>query len=273
MGFTEQFDYENAYSIFNEHVMLSGLENNQTRLFDLSALANMGAEQFDALQPVQWPITAASPAGTERLFGDGCYSTEDQKAQLIAVEPRQPASKVNHNQLLILNTGRVRDHWNTMTRSGKSARLSSHRHEPFVEIHPSDAALAAIDDQQITSIRNELGAIQVRAHLSEDQKPGHVFVPIHWNRQFCSNARVDKLVKAAVDPVSGQPEFKHAVVSLEPIAYRWYGFVLSRQDNLQPEEYAEYWNKSRGHAVWRYELAGNKTPNSKEAIHHRKNHF
>lgn len=261
MGFAEQFDYQNVYSIFNEHATLSGLENDQNRLFNISALANIGSDEYDALEPIQWPITTSSLTGTQRLFGDGQFFTNDRKAQLISVTPHQPLSQASHKYPFVLNTGRVRDHWHTMTRTGKSPRLSSHLHEPFVDIHPTDADRVAIEEHQIVRIQSELGNIDVRAHLSPNQKPGEVFVPIHWNRQFSSNARVDSLIKSSPDPVSGQPEFKHSVVVIEPVAYQWYGFVLSRQNNIQPE-YAEYWNKSLGKGVWRCELAGNRKPES-----------
>jgi assimilatory nitrate reductase catalytic subunit len=94
----------------------------------------------------------------------------------------------------------------------------------------------------------------VRAQVSETQRPGSVFAPMHWNDQYSSKAVVDALVAANVDPFSGQPEFKYTAVSIRPYDARWYGFLLSRR-KLKVEQ-ASYWAVSRGNGLWRYELAG-----------------
>jgi assimilatory nitrate reductase catalytic subunit len=106
---------------------------------------------------------------------------------------------------LTLNTGRVRDHWHTMTRSGKSQRLSQHIAEPYVELHPQDAASHDIRDADLVCVSTGLGAVLVRALISQRQTPGSIFIPMHWNDQFAAKARVDALVPSLTDPISGQP--------------------------------------------------------------------
>ena len=129
LGYADAFAYRNAVDIFREHAALSAFENDGTRVFDLGGFAAITDEDYDALEPVQWPVRAGSSAGTERLYVDGQYSTPDRKARFIA--PEQPALRedISGEFPLRLNTGRLRDQWHTMTRSGQSPRLGSHRPE------------------------------------------------------------------------------------------------------------------------------------------------
>ncbi len=259
MGFREQFDYADAHEIFSEHAALSGFENRGQRQFDISALANQSKDAYDDLEPVQWPVNQQQPQGTQRLYSNGLFNTSDNKAQFVPIKPSLPAALANTKSPYILNTGRVRDHWHSMTRTGKSPRLSSHIHESYVEIHPQDADQCGLVNGGLANISSDHGMIQVRVLVSDKQQPGSVFVPIHWNQQFSSNARVGSLIKTVTDPYSGQPEFKHSVVNIQPVKYTWYGFILSRRGDLNPF-LAGYWNKSRGNGLWRYETAGNSTP-------------
>jgi assimilatory nitrate reductase catalytic subunit len=259
MGFAEHFSYQHAGEVFCEHAALSGFENNHQRQFDISALATLTKAEYDQLQPIQWPVNQQAQKGTKRLFTDGRFNTEDHKARFIPITPRMPANQPNLQHPYILNTGRLRDHWHTMTRTEKSPRLSSHIHESYLEIHPLDAKQCQLENGNLATVSSEHGTIQLRVQISDKQQIGSVFVPMHWNQHFSSNARVGSLIKAITDPVSGQPEYKHSIVNIAPVEYAWHGFILSRNSELQPE-YAEYWNKSRGKGLWRYEIAGNSTP-------------
>jgi len=259
MGFTEQFTYTRPAEIFREHAELSGLENNNQRLFNISALAQVSDREYNVLTPMQWPITTNAPTGTARLFVDGKFSTPDNKARLIAVEPREPVHTCNTKYPFILNTGRVRDQWHTMTRTGMSPRLSAHTIESYVDVHPDDASRNSINEGELVEISSPLGkSIYVRARLSDKQQAGSLFVPMHWNGQFSSQARVDSLITAVLDPISGQPEFKHSVVSIKPWQANWYGFLISRRKPIL--KYATYWARSRGQGFWRYEVAGRSLP-------------
>jgi len=259
MGFAESFSYESPVEIFREHAALSGFKNSGQRLFDISLYADIRKSHYDALTPVQWPVTVEQPAGIMRLFADGRFSTADSRAQFIAINPKAPASMPNQQYPFILNTGRVRDHWHTMTRTGMSPRLSSHTFEPSVEIHPQDAAVTAVIDGELAEVTTASGSIYVRIRVSDQQQPGSLFVPMHWNRQFSSQARVGALVKAVTDPISGQPESKHSVASIKACKPGWHGFILSRRGKLQLK-YATYWARSRGKGLWRYEIAGLEQP-------------
>ncbi|MCT6837497.1 MAG: hypothetical protein M3036_07585, partial [Bifidobacteriales bacterium] len=142
----------------------------------------------------------------------------------------------------------------TMTRTGKSARLSAHFAESFAEIHPLDAAGQGIADASLVRLYNAHGDIIVRALLTDRQARGSVFVPMHWTNQFSGSARVDILVTSRTDPVSGQPALKMARVDIEPFAALWYGFAVLRD---KPRRIAaDYWALAKANGGYRIELAG-----------------
>jgi assimilatory nitrate reductase catalytic subunit len=141
-----------------------------------------------------------------------------------------------------------------MTRSGKSPRLATHTQEPYAELHPDDAHRLQITDNSLVTVQSNKGAVILRARLSHHQPQGSLFVPIHWNDQFSRSARIDSVISAITDPLSGQPEFKQCPVQVEPYHARWYGFLLSRRELLLTRP--GYWSKSRGNQLWRYAVAG-----------------
>jgi len=258
MGYTKQFAYSEAADIFKEHASLSGYENNGKRDFDLSGLQELNYTEYNDLKPIQWPVTKDALNGTSRLFANGHFYTASGKAQFLAVKNSSAAHALTERYPLRLNTGRIRDQWHTMTRTAKSARLSGNIYEPFVEIHPLDAAKFSLVDTSLVQVTSELGDIVCRVNISSSQQQANVFVPIHWNDQFSGRAVVDSLVNATVDPFSGQPEFKATPVNVKPYEAKWYGFVISRR-KLNIEQ-ASYWTASRGEGLWRYEIAGAQVP-------------
>ncbi len=259
MGFDDAFAYENAAEIFKEHAALSGFHNGGQRDFSLAGLSQLSLTDYERLAPVQWPVREQGQE-TARLFADGKFFTASGKARFIVVTDHQPANAVNDTYPLVLNTGRIRDQWHTMTRTGKSARLSGHIHEPYINLHPRDASRSDIQDGSLAKVTSRRGEILVRVRLSEEQRIGSVFVPMHWNDQFASKSYVDALVNPVVDPISGQPEFKHTPVQVKPYQANWYGFLLSRR-RLSLNA-ASYWSCSRGNQLWRYEIAGEAIPDN-----------
>lgn len=271
MGFGAGFDFDSAAAIFREHAALTAYENDGERVLNLEGLADLGDAEYDALEPLRWPVyttealraAGAMPARTDsrRLFSDGIYPTDDGKARLVAVTPRGPANAVSEQWPLVLNTGRVRDHWHTMTRTAKSARLSAHIPEPFVEVHPRDAERFGVVDGAIATVATALGQAHVRAIVSAGQREGTLFVPMHWNNQFAARARVGALANPAVCPISGEPEFKHTPATIAPFEAAWHGFILaSRPLLLAGEDSIDYWVKVPGARFYRYEIAGLQTP-------------
>jgi assimilatory nitrate reductase catalytic subunit len=263
MGFADAFPYTQPAQIFREHARLSGFENsgaenNVKRAFDISALAGIDDAQYDALQPVQWPVNSQNPEGTQRLFTDGRFYTPSGKARMIAVAAQLPAVATDIEFPLVLNTGRLRDQWHTMTRTGKVPRLNAHSYEPYVQMHVRDAQRFQLQDGGLARLNSRHGAMLARVQVSDEQRPGSVFVPMHWNDTFARSARVDALAAAITDPISGQPEFKHTPVHVEFYRPAWQGFVLSRERLALPE--AGYCACTQGAGYWRHEIAGDVLP-------------
>ncbi|MFA9460679.1 molybdopterin-dependent oxidoreductase [Thiohalorhabdus sp. Cl-TMA] len=257
LGFGRGFPYESPAAVFREHAALSGFENHGARPFDISALAGLSDAEYDALEPVQWPVNAANPRGTARLFSDGVFATADGRARLVPVEAERPAGAGSDGSL-VLNTGRVRDQWHTMTRTGDVARLSEHSPEPYAALHPEDAAALGLADGALARLANDRGEVLARVRVDVGQRPGSVFVPFHWSGPFAARGRVDALVAPRLDAVSGQPASKHATVLPEPFAAAWEGLLLSRR----PVELdgVPYWAAARRIACWDYRLAGGEAP-------------
>lgn len=256
MGF-EGFDYATPAAVFREHAALSAFENDGSRAFDIGALAGIDEAAYAALAPVQWPLPR-SPHRTARPFADGRFFTPDGRAHMVPIAGRAPASATDADYPLVLNTGRARDHWHTLTRTGKSPRLSAHSIEPCAELHPDDAARHGIADGALMEVASRQGTAVVRARITIDQRPGSLFIPIHWSLQFASLTSVDRLVGAHTDPLSGQPEFKYTPVRIAPYAAAWHGFLIMRRRLAQAP--APYWACARGRDCWRYELAGDAAP-------------
>ena len=259
MGWEKQFNYTSAAEIFREHAQLSTFENEGERLFNLGALSALSEIEYNQLQPVQWPVTRQAAKGTRRLFNDRRFPTADGKANFIPVRPRLPVSQPNQSQPLVLNTGRVRDHWHTMTRTGLSSRLSAHTFEPIVEIHPQDATQKNLQDGQLAKLTSLTGKAVGRVKITDSQQRGSLFMPMHWNSQFSACGKPTALVPSIADPVSGQPESKHATVDISHFEANWHGFILTRRDKLDLQ-YASYWTRARGPNLWRFEIAGSEQP-------------
>ncbi len=257
MGYEAEFNYQSPVDIFREHAALSGFENNGQRDFDISAFADISAIDYEQFQPIQWPVNQAYPQGRARFFADGQFFTPSGKAQFIAVIPRPPVHQPNADYPLILNTGRLRDQWHTMTRTALAAKLNQHKPEPFVEINPVDAQHYGLVANQLAIIESPWGSMLARVQLTDNQR-GSVFVPMHWTAQYASHGRMGALVNPVVDPISNQPESKHTPVRIRPYTPVWQGFVLSRRELKITE--SEYWVKVKGEGFYRYELAGETLP-------------
>jgi len=236
MGYGEAFGYESAADVFREHAALSSFENNGERAFNIGALAELDDNAFNALDPLQWPARSGEARGEMRLFAEGHFFTPDKKAQLVVPKKPAPRTTISDRFSFRLNTGRLRDQWHTMTRSGLSPRLANHAPEPCVEVHPEDAATAGLADGGFARVYSVHGCCIFRVTFSASQRRGSIFVPIHWSDATASSARVGELVGSASDPYSGQPELKATPVAIEPVVFAYRGFALARAPLALPPE-------------------------------------
>ncbi|MAM95241.1 nitrate reductase [Parvibaculum sp.] len=251
MGFADTFPYRGPADIFREHARLSGFENDGARCFDISALAHLSDAEYEALAPVQWPVDTRG--GTSRLFGNGLFPTPSGRARFVASVPPVPAKR--HGAFpLVLNSGRLRDQWHTMARTGLSPTLASNAPEPAAEIHEADARAAGIEDGGFMRIVTAYGSGIFRTSVTAAQQRGSLFVPIHWSSATSAMSGAGRMVHPETDPVSGQPAFKHTPARAEPVMPHWRAFFLSRHEITSPS--CGYWVVRRLEGGWLYELAG-----------------
>ncbi len=262
LGWSDAFSYQGAHAIFDEHARLSALAAGEAaRAFDLGGLAGMTSAEYDSMEPVQWPVRNRDGGGTARLLDDARFRHPDSRARLGATAPRPPATAPGADFPFVLNTGRIRDQWHTMTRTGRSARLADHLPEPFVDVHADDAAAAGLVDGGLAEVRTRWGSTVLRVRTGGEVARGALFVPMHWTAATASDARIGAMVGPFVDPVSGEPEFKHTPATIRRVPVAWHGVFASRrrvERRLLGQRDAPrcWWTRVQGDGYERIELAG-----------------
>ena len=255
LGFGAAFDFNSVADVFREHASLSAFENGGSRDFDIGALTSLSDEAFDAMAPVLWPARSGDPGPQQRFFAGGGFFANDRKARFVATDIPALRTETTAARPLRLNTGRVRDQWHTMTRTGISPRLGQHLPEPFVEIHPVDATRFGVTDDSFARIVTDYGQCILKVVVSERAQRGMLFAPIHWSEETASAARVGALVAPFTDPFSGQPENKATPVSIVPYEYVFRGFALSRTPLQLPPQL--WWTRVAVTGGYGYLLADN----------------
>lgn len=206
MGF-KGFDYQSPSEIYDEHCRLTRGTN-----IDISGLSY---RRLQAEGTFQWPVPSADHPGTPRLFTDLSFFTDTKRAKFIPVGPENLSEPVTEDLPLILTTGRIRDQWHTMTKTGKVNKLRQHIGKPFLEIHPLDARDRKIQDGDIVTAGNARGTVRVCAKVTDSIKRGVVFLPMHWGKILDGDqARANNLTSLLSDPVSKQPDLKFSAVEV-----------------------------------------------------------
>lgn len=202
------FDFKNMGEIYKEHTALTTGTS-----IDISALSY---EMLKEKRSVQWPYTKEiNGYGTPRLFTDKKFHTISQKAIIHSFPDANESEKPNENFPLVLTTGRIRDQWHTMSKTGKVNKLKQHIGEAFLEIHPEDAAERGIEENVVVEVFNARGNVRVKAKLSDDIKRGVCFLPMHWGKILNSDLnRANNLTNNLVDPKSKEPDFKFSTVQV-----------------------------------------------------------
>jgi len=267
MGFEAAFDYLHEGEVFTEFAKMTtlGNEDGLKRDLNLIGLAQLDAKGYGQLTPQQWPVTTLQTEPVhQRMFTDKQFFTPSKKAQFIAVSLAK--KQENTGYPLILNSGRIRDQWHTMTRTGLSSRLGAHITEPFVAINPTDAQALHIEEDNLVAITSPQGSMLVRAKITEQQNKGQMFTPIHWNKQTAKSANVCNLISDDNDPISGQPGFKSTQVSMKKWPYQSEAMLLTREAlNI---DLFDYWVKQKVEKGYLYRIADSRSPSQlSEALH------
>lgn len=205
-GWGEAFAYRSAAQVFEEFAALT-----EGTLCDVSGVSH---ERLSIEGPLQWPCPKSRPEGTARLYEDGRFATDDGKAQLIAVEHRDPVERPDDDYPLTLTTGRSKYHWHTMTRTGHNQALRRSAPDPVLELNRGDARRYGIHDADFVEIISRRGKVIAQARVTEEIVAGTCFLPFHWGRDQGFFKAANNLTINARDPVSRQPELKACAVRL-----------------------------------------------------------
>ena len=207
VGVDRLFPYADAESIFNEH-----RESTRGRDLDITGLSYALLEKQG---PQQWPYPEGANAGKVRLYEDGQFPTADGKARFVAVEHKLTADVVVPELPISLLSGRMRDHWHGMSRTGTVPRLFNLEDEPLLAMHPCDMRHRGLESGDLVRVTNGRGEMIVRVAERAGLAKGRAWMPMHWGSQFMSTPGANALACDAIDPYSKQPELKHAAVQIE----------------------------------------------------------
>jgi len=219
------FDFADPQALFDE---FRGLTRG--RDLDYSALTY---GLLDQLGPQQWPFAPGASEGTPRLYADAIFPTANGRASFIA-DAYAPAKEQPHNDFpLLLNTGRLRDQWHGMSRTGTAAQLFGHVDQAQISLHPSQLDSLQLIDGQLVRVTSRRGELILPVVADEQVARGHAYIPMHWGDRFLRGGGVNVLTQPAFDSLSRQPELKQAAIRIEPVSLPWEVFVLI-EGEIQP---------------------------------------
>jgi assimilatory nitrate reductase catalytic subunit len=207
------FAYTDASDVFDEHRELTLGRDLDIGGLDYALLESAG--------PQQWPFRAGQSVGQARRYMDGQFATASGKAVFHPTPYRPVAVATSARFPFHLTTGRLRDQWHGMSRTGRVAQAFSHAPEPALDMHPDDAAPRGLRAGDLVRVSSRQGSLVLPLNLSTDLVTGTVFAAMHWNAQFMNSGGINEVANAAVDPRSFQPELKHSAVRIEKVELAW----------------------------------------------------
>jgi ferredoxin-nitrate reductase len=210
LGFADRFPYQNSAEVYAEFVQIT-----QNRPCDQSGLSHRFL-QTDG--PKQWPYPKGKTVSSERLYTDLRFHTADGRAKFAALHSRGLAEPPDDRYPFVLTNGRLYGHWHTQSRTGRIPKLLKMHPEPFLEIHPKDAAKIGVQDREWIEVRSRRGMARFPVTITKGIAPGTVFVPMHWGELWAEQAEANAMTHAAACPDSKQPELKACAVQLVPLA-------------------------------------------------------
>ncbi|WP_236977816.1 nitrate reductase [Membranihabitans maritimus] len=207
MGY-KGFDYSNNEEIYKEYSLLTKNTNIDISYLNYDRLRTEGT--------FQWPVPDYKHPGTKRLFTDNQFYTSTKKAIFnIPAQSHYQSPKEDDDFPLILTTGRIRDQWHTMTKTGKVSRLKKHYSKPVLDINPVDAYINRLKDGDVVEVKSKNGVIRVRCRITNKIREGVVFIPMHWGKQLNYDLnRANNVTEEKLDPISKEPDFKYTMISV-----------------------------------------------------------
>lgn len=258
MGGGDAFRFSTPAEIFREHAALSGFKNNGARVFDIGALAALSDAEYDAMAPVQWPVGAA------RVFGDGVFYTPDGRARFVAVAAA-PAQKRDSAFPFVLNTGRLRDQWHTMTRTGFVPQLMESAGEANFAVSPADAEALGVSEGDLVRVTTRHASAVLPAAITGAQRDGEIFAAIHWTGAHSGAGSISRLMGAERDPHSGQPSTKYEPAAVQALPALWHG-VMQTVNHPNPAGQFHFARVPVKGGMQRFRLAGWKPLPAGEAL-------
>ena len=237
LGHGARFAWTSPADVFREYAAMTALAPRHGKVLDLSDKAAITDSDYERLDPFLW---------------GGRYPLAGRAMRTVPVEARRATADPAYP--LRLNTGRYRDQWHTMTRTGLSPTLSQHRREPLVEVHPDDAKRLGLAGGGLARVETAAGAATFRVSLNQGQRPGDICVPMHWTDAMAGEGRANHLPLSECDPVSGQPGFKDTPARAVAVVPQWRAFLVTRDAPEMPA--LRWWSRARVTGGWLYELAG-----------------
>ncbi|ANI14524.1 nitrate reductase [Pseudomonas citronellolis] len=219
------FDFAHPQALFDEYRPLT-----QGRDLDLGGISYA---LLDARGPQQWPLPEGASQGLKRLYADGNFATANGRARFIAEAYRAPKERREARFPLILNTGRLRDQWHGMTRTGTAASAFGHVEEACLGLHPAELRRRRLEDGQLVRLSSRRGSLVLPVQADDGLLPGQAFLPMHWGERFLKGLGVNALTLPAFDPLSRQPELKHAAVEVAAVTLPWQFYALVEGDLQQ----------------------------------------
>ena len=216
------FPYPAPEAVWNEH-----RESTRGRDLDITGLSWASLER-DGPQP--WPYPQGAGGGKTRLYANGIFPTADGRARFFAKTFKPVAEPCDARYPVALTTGRLRDQWHGMSRTGSVPRLFSHAPEPCIDLHPSDLARRGLRDGELLRVASRRGDLVVPARATDTVRPGQAFIAMHWGAEYLAGRHaegearlgVNGLTLPAIDPESFQPELKHCAVRVEATNLSWH---------------------------------------------------
>lgn len=283
------FEFESAADVFREYAALSGINRDSHFKFDLSSLSQLSDEEYAHWQPQAWPLNGQpvlqDKQSPSKQTQELSFPTPNGKANLVLADEVNIAHHSENTWWM--NSGRQRDQWHTMTRTGHISHLAASEVEPTLYLNPIAAEQAQLQIGALVQIQNpnrsanhatnsnetdinktDLNKNSLIARLAVDAglTQSQAFMSMHWAGQFGGQSQVNASLASLADPHSGQPAFKSQRVSITALPVSHYGLSigLDLSDGEQSQIHWPYkslqhvdFNQTRSNAlyqqgVWRF---------------------